>query len=55
MLLVFFGTINNIDIVQPKYCSYLCKKIVMTFDKILDDRRLWAVKYDDENRAASYS
>ena len=37
------------DIVQPKYCSYLCKKIVMTFDKILDDRRLWAVKYDDEN------
>lgn len=25
------------------------KVLVMTFDKILDDKRLWAVRYDGES------
>ena len=39
--------LNNINIVQYEYCYYLCKKSTMTFDKILEDKRLWE-KYDNE-------
>lgn len=40
---------NNINIVQYKHCFYLCENNWdMTFDRILEDGRLWAVRYDGE-------
>lgn len=43
--------LNNIKIVQFKYCIYFCVNYAdetMTFDRILEDDRLWAVRYDGE-------
>lgn len=47
-----FNTGINIYVVQLKYCTYLCLTFVqkaMTFDRILDDNRLWAVRFDGES------
>ena len=48
LTLNIFEILYNMYVVQYKYCVYLQKLSYMTFDRILDDGRLWAVRYDEK-------